>query len=98
VVILQVPPSAPEECSPSHITVSVGHSAVAICRSANYGGPITATVTDPAIATVDTSGGATLPRYFNVIGLKAGTTTVVVSYPHGPTTMYRVRVMPASNG
>jgi hypothetical protein len=95
VVVLHVPPSDPEECSPSYITVSVGQSAVAECRSANYGGPITATVTNSAIATARTSGGATLPRYFTLIGLKAGNTTVVVSYPHGPTTTYRVKVTPS---
>jgi hypothetical protein len=93
VVVLHVPPSAPEECSPSYITVSVGQSAVAECRSANYGGPIAATVTNPAIALVRTSGGAMLPRYFYVTGLRAGTTTVLVSYQHGPTTRYRIRVM-----
>jgi hypothetical protein len=98
VVVLPVPPSAPEECSPSDITVAVGQSAVAVCRSANYGGPIAATLTNPAIALVRTSGGAMLPRYFYVTGLKAGTTTVLVSYPHGPTTRYRVKVHPTSGG
>ena len=98
VVVLRVPPSAPEECSPSDITVGVGQSTVAVCRSANYGGPITATVSNPAIVLVRTSGGATLPRYLYVIGLKAGTTTLVVSYPHGPTTRYRVTVEPTSGG
>jgi hypothetical protein len=98
VVVLPVPPAAPEECSPSDITVGVGQSAVAVCRSANYGGPIAATVTNPAIALVRTSGGALLPRYFYVTGLKAGTTTVLVSYPHGPTTRYRVKVHPTSGG
>jgi hypothetical protein len=98
VVVIPVPPSAPEECSPSRITVGVGQSAVAVCRSANYGGPIAATVTDRAIAVVRTSGGAMLPRYFYVTGRKVGTTTVLVSYPHGPTTRYRIEVHSTSGG
>jgi hypothetical protein len=96
VVVLRVPPSAPEECSPSGITLAVGQSAVALCRSANYGGPISASATDPAIALVRTSEGARLPRYFYVTGLKPGTTTISVSYPRGPTTQYRINVHPTS--
>jgi hypothetical protein len=98
VVVLQVPSSAPEECSPADVTLGVGQSAVAECRSANYGGPISATATNPAIALVRTSAGKTLPRYFYVTGLKIGTTTILVSYPHGPTSRYRVTVHPTSGG
>jgi hypothetical protein len=95
VLVIPVPPAAPERCAPSHITVGVGQTTVVACRSANYGGPIDASVANPAIASVRTSGGLILPRYLYVIGLEAGTTIVRVSYPHGPTTTYTITVHPA---
>ncbi len=95
VVVIPVPPAAPERCSPAHITVVVGQTTVVACRSANYGGPIDASVANPAIASVRTSGGLMVPRYLYVVGLEAGTTIVRVSYPHGPTTLYTITVRPA---
>ena len=95
VLVLHVPPAAPELCSPKHIAVGVRQTAVVACRSANYGGPIAARVANPAIATVTTSGGLMVPRYLYVKGLKAGTTIVRVSYRGGPTRRYRITVSPA---
>ena len=95
VVVIVVPPAAPERCSPAHITVVVGQSTVVACTAVHYGGPIAASVANPAIASVRTSGGLMVPRYLYVVGLKAGTTIVSVSYPHGPTTSYTITVHPA---
>lgn len=94
-VVIPVPPPEPELCSPVHITVDVGQTTVAACRSANYDGPIAVTVADPAIASVTTSNDRMLPRYLIVNGLGAGTTIVRVSYPDGPTTLYPITVSPA---
>jgi hypothetical protein len=95
VVVIPIPPAAPERCSPAHIAVVVGQTTVAACTAVHYGGPIDARVANPAIASVRTSGGLMVPRYLYVVGLKAGTTIVRVSYPHGPTTLYTITVHPA---
>jgi len=95
VLVIRVPPFAPELCSPAHITVNVGQMTMVACRSANYGGPIAASVSNPAVASVSTSGGFLLPRYLYVIGKEPGTTIVQVSYQHGPTTFYSITVSPA---
>lgn len=95
VLIIRVPPAAPELCSPAPIKVNVGQTTVVACRSANYDGPITASVANPAIASVATSGGLMVPRYLSVVGLQAGTTIVRVSYQRGPTTSYPIIVYPA---
>ena len=92
VVVIDVPPAEPERCSPTHITVDVGQSTLATCRSANYDGPMTVSVDNPAIASVSTSTGRTLPRYLYVIGLQVGTTIVRVTFPNGPTTTYPITV------
>lgn len=91
-LVIRVPPPAPELCSPAHITVGLGRTAAVACKSANYGGPITASVGDPAIASVSTSGGLMVPRYLIVIARHAGTTIVRVSYQGGPTTSYPITV------
>ena len=91
-VVIPVPPAAPERCSPVHITVDVGQTTVVACRSTNYGGPITASVANPDIASVSTSGGLMIPRYLYLVGRGPGTAIVRVSYPHGPTTSYPITV------
>jgi hypothetical protein len=98
VLIIRIPPPAPELCSPAPIKVDVGQTTVAACRSANYDGPISASVANPAIASVTTSGGLMVPRYLTVVGLQAGTTIVRVSYAHGPTTSYPITVYQTSAG
>lgn len=94
-VVIEVPPPEPEICAPVHITVDVGQTTLAWCRSANYLGPITLTVDNPTIASVTTSNDRMVPRYLVVTGRDAGTTVVRVSYPNGPTTSYPITVSPA---
>ena len=94
-VVIEVPPPEPEICAPVHITVDVGQTTVAACRSANYLGPITAIVENPVIASVTTSNDRMLPRYLVVMGREAGTTIVRVSFPDGPTTTYPITVSAA---
>lgn len=92
VLVIPVPPAPPERCSPSPIKVDVGQSTLVACRAATYGGPIVANVDNPAIASVNASGGRMMPRYLYVVGIEAGTTVVRVSYQHGPTTSYPITV------
>ena len=92
VLVIPIPPPEPELCRPRHITVTVGQTALVACRSANYDGLITANIDDPAIATVVASGGRMLPRYLYIHARAAGTTTIRVSYPRGPTTSYTITV------
>ena len=93
-VVIEVPPPEPEICAPVHITVGVGQTTLAWCRSANYLGPITLTVDNPSIASVTTSNDRMVPRYLVVTGRDAGTTIIRVSYPNGPTTSYPITVSP----
>lgn len=92
VVVIPVPPGQPEQCSPSHIRVTVGQGTLSACTAVHYDGPITASVANPAIASVSTSGGQMFPRYLYIVGHRAGTTIVRVSYQAGPTTSYRITV------
>jgi hypothetical protein len=95
VLVIRVPPFAPELCSPAHIAVNVGQTTMVACTSANYGGPIAASVFNPVVASVSASSGFLLPRYLYVFGKAPGTTIVKVSYQHGPTTFYSITVSPA---
>ena len=92
VLVIRVPPPTPELCSPAHIKVGVGLTTVVACRSATYNGLIAVSVGNPAIASASASGGLMVPRYLIVVGRHAGTTTVRVSYPGGPTTSYPITV------
>jgi len=85
VVVIPVPTSAPVLCSPSPVALSVGQQITLACSAAGYGGKISATVADPTIASVQQASEPwQSPQNLQVTGLRAGTTTLALSY--GPPT------------
>jgi hypothetical protein len=81
--VIVVPTPAAIVCSPSSVVVAVKGTAIIDCTAQGYGGKFTATVANPAIASVQQSDSLTF-TYFTVTGLSAGTTTITFrSQPGG---------------
>lgn len=81
-ITITVPTPSPVMCTPAPVTVAVGMTAALACAAQGYGGALSWTVADPAIASV---GQATLQDYasLNVTGHMAGTTTLSLQTQSG---------------
>ena len=79
-------------CSPSPVSVPVGQNVIVSCSAAHYGGAIHFSVVDPTIATVTQQNPAY--AFYTITGVKAGSTTLLLSYPPGGAGSVAITVTP----
>jgi hypothetical protein len=92
-IVIVVPTPAPVLCTPSQVVVAVGKTVLMNCAAAGYIGAFTWTVADPTIASVQLYNSET-QVYFNVTGLKAGSTTLSLQSQPGGTGSVTIDVSP----
>jgi hypothetical protein len=88
-----VPAPAPIDCTPAPVVVGVNGTVVIVCTAPGYAGPFTFAVADPSVALVQQSNALTL-TYFDVTGLRAGTTTLSLQSQPGGTGSVAITVAP----
>ena len=91
-VIIGIPAAAPVLCSPSPVTVPVGQRALIDCTAQGYGGPLTWTLSDAAVASVQLATGTY--TFFYVSGIQTGTTTLSLRYQTGGAGSVAITVVP----
>jgi hypothetical protein len=91
--VIVVPTPAAVVCSPSPVAVDVGQTALLDCTAQEYAGPFAIVVADPTIALVQQSNSSTF-TYFNVTGLKVGTTMLSLQSLPGGTGSVTITVAP----
>jgi hypothetical protein len=88
-----VPAPAPIVCTPAPVVVGVNGTVVIVCTAPGYAGPFTLSVADPTVASVQQSNALNF-TYFNVTGLRAGTTTLSLQSQPGGTGSVAITVAP----
>lgn len=92
IVVIPVPTAAPVVCSPSPVLVRVGQNVIVSCSAARYSGSIHGSIADPTIASVQQVNPAY--AFYTITGLKAGSTTFLLSYPPGGMGAVTIAVTP----
>lgn len=90
---ITVPTPAPIACQPTTVATAVGATVVLDCTEPAYGGAFAIAITDPTIASVAQSDDVTY-TFFNVTGLRAGTTTLSLQSRPGATISVQIKVSP----
>jgi hypothetical protein len=91
--VIVVPTPAPIVCNSSSVVVGINQTNVIDCSEQGYGGAFSISVADPTIASAQQSNDLTL-TYFNVTGLRAGTTTLSLLSKPGGTGSIAITVVP----
>jgi hypothetical protein len=90
---ITVPTPAPIVCSPSSDIVGVNQTNIIACTAQGYGGTFKVAVADPTIVSVALADSSTFD-FFNVTGLKAGSTTLTFQSQPGGTGSIAITVEP----
>jgi hypothetical protein len=91
-VTIIIPPAQPVICTPSPVSVGVAQRTVISCTSQGYAGPISLSVADPTIASVQLAAGT--ETLFYVSGLAVGTTTASFATQSGGSGQVTIGVTP----